>query len=127
MAPEIPTSFPAGARQHGGAHAPADGRMVSRAARLRSLLLAIQSGPVDAARLAFTALTMHDIELSHHPVINRVGAALQSSQLPESWRIAQELRSQFPLAFAPSTAITVRTEARGFIGGLMGRRFDLSA
>jgi len=128
MATYIHLSSAANARQQGGAHPQGDERKHARAARLRSLLLAIQSGPVDAARLAFTALTVHDLEFSHHPVITRIGAALQSCQLPEAWRIAQELRAQFPLAFAAATAaIAVRPTPRGFFGGFSGRRFDLSA
>ncbi len=128
MAPDIHLSSAVSARPQGGAHPQGDARKHARAARLRSLLLATQSGPVDAARLAFTALTTHDLELSHHPVIARIGAALQSSQLPEAWRFAQELRAEFPLAFAAATAtIAVRPTPRGFFGGLSGRRFDLSA
>ncbi len=128
MAPDIHFSPAAGNRAQGGTHPQGDERKRARVARLRSLLLATQSGPVDAARLAFTSLTTHDLELSHHPVIARIGAALQSSQLPEAWRISQELRPEFPLAFVAATAaIAVRPPPRGFFGGLSGRRFDLSA
>ena len=103
-------------------------RDLARIPRLRSLVLAIQSGPVDAARLAFTELTAQDHELAQHPVITRIGAALQSSQLREAWRIAQELRVPFPLAFAtPGTAPTLSTPPRGFFAGFAAGHLDLSA
>ena len=114
----------------GGQPARQGDRQRSRAQRLRSLLLAIQNGPVDAARLAFTALTLHDNELNHHPVIARIGTALQSSHLLEAWRIAQELRSQFPLAFQGVAALQTVDAApapRGFFGGFSGRIFDTTA
>lgn len=127
MAPDTHLSPAADARPQGGTRPQGDGRKHARAARLRSLLLATRSGPIDAARLAFTALTTQDLELSHHPVIARIGAALQSSQLPEAWRVAQELRAEFPLAFVAATAaVAVRPTPRGFFGGFSGRRFDLS-
>ena len=99
MGPDIHVSSLAHSHPQGGQPSRQDERQRARTQRVRSLLLAIQSGPVDAARLAFTALTLHDGELNHHPVIARIGTALQSSLLHEAWRIAQELRTPFPLAF----------------------------
>ena len=130
MATDIYASSMARSFPPGGQPLRQDERQRSRAQRLRSLLLAIQSGPVDAARLAFTALTLHDNELNHHPVIARIGTALQSSHLPEAWRIAQELRKQFPLAFQSAAALPTVNAApapRGFFGGFSGRIFDHSA
>ena len=130
MAPDIHVSSMARSYPQGGQQLRQDERQRARTQRLRSLLLAIHSGPVDAARLAFTALTLHDNELNHHPVIARIGTALQSSHLPEAWRIAQELRKQFPLAFQSAAALPSVDAApapRGFFGGFSGRRFDLSA
>ena len=129
MAPDIHVSSMARSYTQGGQSTRQGDRQRSRAQRLRSLLLAIQSGPVDAARLAFTALTLHDNELNHHPVIARIGTALQSSHLLEAWRIAQELRTPFPLAFHAAALKTVDAEPapRGFFGGFSGRMFDLSA
>jgi hypothetical protein len=130
MGPDIHVSSLAHSYPQGGQPTRQDERQRARTQRVRSLLLAIQSGPVDAARLAFTALTLHDGELNHHPVIARIGTALQSSHLPEAWRIAQELRGQFPLAFQGAAALQTAGAApapRGFFGGLSGRRFDLSA
>ena len=129
MAPDIHVSSMVRSYPQGGQQLRQDERQRSRAQRLRSLLLAIQSGPVDAARLAFTALTLHDNELNHNPVIARIGTALQSSHLPEAWRIAQELRSQFPLAFQSAAALPSVDAApapRGFFGGFSGRMFDHS-
>jgi hypothetical protein len=130
MATDIHVSSMARSYPPGGQPARQGDRQRSRAQRLRSLLLAIQSGPVDAARLAFTALTLHDNELNHHPVIARIGTALQSSHLLEAWRIAQELRSQFPLAFQGAAALQTVNAAsapRGFFGGFSGRIFDTTA
>jgi hypothetical protein len=130
MATDIHVSSMARSYPPGGQPARQGDRQRSRAQRLRSLLLAIQNGPVDAARLAFTALTLHDIELNHHPVIARIGTALQSSHLLEAWRIAQELRSQFPLAFQGAAALQTVDAApapRGFFGGFSGRIFDTTA
>lgn len=130
MATDIHVSSMTRSFPQGGQQLRQDERQRSRAQRLRSLLLAIQSGPVDAARLAFTALTLHDNELNHHPVIARIGTALQSSHLPEAGRIAQELRKQFPLAFQSAAALPTVEAApapRGFFGGFSGRIFDLSA
>ena len=129
MGPDIHVSSMTRSLPQGGQPAQQGERQRARTQRLRSLLLAIQSGPVDTARLAFTALTLHDGELNHHPVIARIGTALQSSLLPEAWRIAQELRTPFPLAFHAAALKTVDAEPapRGFFGGFSGRMFDLSA
>ena len=129
MGPDIHVSSLAHSYPQGGQPTRQDARQRARTQRVRSLLLAIQSGPVDAARLAFTALTLHDGELNHHPVIARIGTALQSSLLHEAWRIAQELRTPFPLAFHGAALRTADAAAapRGFFGGFSGRMFDLSA
>ncbi len=130
MAPDFHIASLGSARPQGGAHSQADERRRSREQRLRSLLLAIQSGPVDAARLAFTTLIMHDAELSHDGVISGIGTALQSSHLADAWRIAQELRGRYPLAFTGSVALPGAAKLaspRGFFGGFSGRIFDHSA
>ena len=58
-----------------------DARQERRDQRMRALLSALRAGPVDAARLAFTALVDRDLELTHHPALARIGAALQSSNM----------------------------------------------
>ncbi len=130
MAPDFPIASMGSARPQGGAHSQADERRRPREQRLRSLLLAIQSGQVDAARLAFTALIIHDAELNQDGAITRIGTALQSSHLADAWRIAQELRSRYPLAFTGSVALRDAAPVaspRGFFGGFSGRIFDHSA
>ena len=128
MAPDIHLVSAIGAWSQRGTLAQGQRNKPARIPRLRSLVLAIQSGPVDAARLAFTELTAQDHELAQHPVITRIGAALQSSQLREACRIAQELRVPFPLAFAtPGTAPALSTPPRGFFAGFAAGHLDLSA
>jgi hypothetical protein len=120
----------ASAHQHG-----TDERQHRREQRLRALLAALQAGPIDAARLAFTALVSHDLELAHHPSLARIGSALQSSNLVAAIRAAQELQIGPAPAFKHaavqlrvSDPATIRpAEHKGFIGGLTGRLFDLSA
>jgi hypothetical protein len=120
----------ASAHQHG-----ADERQHRREQRLRALLSALQAGPIDAARMAFTALVSHDLELAHHPSLARIGSALQSSNLVAALRAAQEMQMGPAPAFKHATmqlrvsdpAHAKPPEHKGFIGGLTGRLFDLSA
>ena len=113
----------------------ADERQHRREQRLRALLSALQTGPIDAARLAFTALVAHDLELAQHPSLSRIGSALQSSNLVAALRVAQEMQLGHAPAFKHA-GLQVRVsdpahakvpEHKGFIGGLTGRLFDLSA
>lgn len=103
--------------------------------RLRALLAALQTGPIDAARLAFTALVEHDLELLHHPWLAQIGAALQSSNLSTALRLADDMQAG-PMPAFKNLASQVRVSDptpvkapahKGFIGGLTGRLFDLSA
>jgi hypothetical protein len=120
----------------GGAshHHSAGERQSRRDQRLRALLSALKTGPIDAARLAFTALVSHDLELAHQPGLTRIGSALQSSNLVAALRIAQEMQlgrvalfTSAPLPIRVSDPIAKPTEHKGFIGGLTGRLFDRSA
>jgi len=120
----------------GGAshHHSADDHHSRREQRLRALLSALKTGPIDAARLAFTALVSHDLELAHQPGLTRIGSALQSSNLVAALRIAQEMQlGRAPLFKNSTLPIRVSdptikpTEHKGFIGGLTGRLFDRSA
>jgi hypothetical protein len=113
----------------------ADERQRRREQRLRTLMSALQTGPIDAARLAFTALVAHDLELAQHPSLTRIGSALQSSNLVAALRIAQEMHLGQAPAFkhaglhlrVSDPAHAKSPEHKGFIGGLTGRLFDLSA
>ena len=120
----------------GGAshHHSADDHHSRREQRLRALLSALKTGPIDAARLAFTALVSHDLELAHQSGLTRIGSALQSSNLVAALRIAQEMQLGRAPLFKNST-LPIRVsdptikppEHKGFIGGLTGRLFDRSA
>jgi len=120
----------------GGAshHHSADDHHSRREQRLRALLSALKTGPIDAARLAFTGLVSHDLELAHQPGLTRIGSALQSSNLVAALRIAQEMQLGRAPLFKNST-LPIRVsdptikppEHKGFIGGLTGRLFDRSA
>jgi len=112
-----------------------DARQERRDQRMRALLSALRTGPVDAARLAFTALVDHDLELTHHPALAKIGAALQSSNMALALQWAQgfhagaptgqkEIQWQVRLSDPPTSAAPAH---KGFIGGLTGRLFDLSA
>ena len=113
----------------------ADERQHRREQRLRALLSALQTGPIDAARLAFTALVSHDLELAQHPSLSRIGSALQSSNLVAALRVAQEMQLGHAPAFkhaglqvrVSDHANTKTPEHKGVIGGLTGRLFDLAA
>lgn len=120
----------AGHHHHG-----ADERHHRREQRLRALLSALQKGPIDAARLAFTALVDHDLELMHHPSLAQIGSALQSSNLSAALRLALDMQSG-PMPAFKDLSLQVRVSDpalakapahKGFIGGLTGRLFDLSA
>ena len=122
-------------RDGGSSHHPsADDRHSRREQRLRALLSALKTGPIDAARLAFTALVSHDLELAHQPGLTRIGSALQSSNLVAALRIAQEMQlGRTPLFHHSTLPIRVSDPAspapehKGFIGGLTGRLFDRTA
>ena len=103
--------------------------------RMRALLLALKTGPVDAARLAFTALVEHDPELTYHPTLAQIGAALQSSNMLRALQIAEEIHAdqaagrqkfqwQMRLSTPPASADSAH---QGFIKGLKGRWFGPSA
>jgi len=110
-------------------------RKKKREQRLRQLIASLQSGSLDAARLAFSAVVSQDEDMAHNSHISHIGAALQSSNLPGAWRCAQDLRPAYPWAFvappkhlshAPPIASQPQ-EAKGVTHGLTGRLFDLIA
>jgi hypothetical protein len=113
----------------------ADDRKKKREQRLRQLIAALQSGSLDAARLAFSAVVSHDDDVAHNSHVAHIGAALQSSNLPGAWRCAQDLRAAYPWAFVapqkhlsqPPPITPQPQNAKSFTDGLTGRLFDLIA
>ena len=113
----------------------ADDRKKKREQRLRQLIAALQSGSLDAARLAFSAVVSHDDDMAHNSHMTHIGAALQSSNLPGAWRCAQDLRPAYPWAFVappkhlshPPHITAQPQESKSFTDGLTGRLFDLIA
>jgi len=110
-------------------------RKKKREQRLRQLIAALQSGSLDAARLAFSAVVSHDDDMAHNSHMTHIGAALQSSNLPGAWRCAQDLRPAYPWAFVappkhlshPPQITAQPQESKSFTDGLTGRLFDLIA
>jgi hypothetical protein len=110
-------------------------RKKKREQRLRQLIASLQSGSLDAARVAFSAVVSHDEDMANNRHMTHIGAALQSSNLPGAWRCAQELRPAYPWAFQappkhlshPPSVTAQPQEARSFTDGLTGRLFDLIA
>jgi hypothetical protein len=120
--------------QSGGRSDGSDERRHRRELRMRALFSALQTGPIDAARLAFTALISSDADLAHNASLGRIGAALQSSNLALALRLAIEMQADNPKAFKgfglPTRASDNGTKVpakTGFVGGFTGRFFDVSA
>ena len=66
-------------------------RQQQRARKLQSLYEALQAGDLDHARQAFLALINLDPLATSDPVLSKIGAALQSSNLPAARQHATEL------------------------------------
>jgi len=120
--------------QPGGHGDSSDERRRRRELRMRALFSALQTGPIDAARLAFTALVASDADLAHNASLGRIGAALQSSNLTLALRLAIDMQADNPKAFKgfglPAHMRDEGTKApakTGFVGGFTGRFFDVSA
>ncbi|GEM_PF-2111022 len=77
----------------------------SREDKLRSLLACLKARHIDASRLAFTALIELDPNLSTHPILSQIGAALQSTNLSLGFELSKALRLQ---------AIALDTSAQEF-------------
>lgn len=118
-------------RQWGGQGFTPDERRKRRVSKLQALYAALKDGDLDGARHAFVALINVDPTLTHEPLLTRIGAALQSSQLRLAQQIAQELQTrglQPVMAEAsPGPRQPVATTAAGawYASGL--RRVDFSA
>ena len=65
-----------------------------RAHWLIDLVDALERGDLDAARLQFTGLVHEDPALSNHPLLHRIGNALQSSNARMAKQLAHELRDE---------------------------------
>ncbi len=75
----------------GGSGSQPGSRQQQRARKLQSLYEALQAGDLDHARQAFLALINLDPLATSDPVLSKVGAALQSSNLPAARQYAAEL------------------------------------
>jgi hypothetical protein len=65
-----------------------------RAHWLIDLVEALEQGDLDAARLQFAGLVQDDPGVSHHPLLHRIGNALQSSNSRMARQLAHELRDE---------------------------------
>ena len=100
-------------RQQGGNNSPhtQNDREKQRRQKLQALLDNLKAGDLDAARTAFTALVNFDPSMSSDPYLDKIGAALQSSNLYAAQRFGLELQSRgvqlqtTPSAEATNTAI----------------------
>jgi hypothetical protein len=61
--------------------------------KLQVLLQALKAGELDAARLAFTALINFNPSISGNPCLNKIGSALQSSNLYAAQHFGLELQN----------------------------------
>ena len=93
-------------RQQGGNNSPQtpSDREKQRRQKLQALLDNLKAGNLDAARTAFIALVNFDPSLSFDPNLDKIGAALQSSNLYAAQHFALELQSRgVQLQTNPST------------------------
>jgi len=90
-------------RQWGGNNSSQGDRQNRRKQKLESLLQSISAGDLDYARQAFTALVNFDLSVASDPYLNKIGAALQSSNLYAAKHFAQELLSRGGLLQSFST------------------------
>ena len=78
-------------RQWGGNNSSQGDRQNRRKQKLQALLQSISAGDLDSARQAFIALVNFDLSVSADPYLNKIGSALQSSNLYAAKHFAQEL------------------------------------
>ena len=78
-------------RQLGGNNSSQGDRQNRRKHKLQALLQSISAGDLDSARQAFIALVNFDLSVSADPYLNKIGSALQSSNLYAAKHFAQEL------------------------------------
>jgi hypothetical protein len=78
-------------RQWGGNNSSQGDRQNRRKQKLEALFQSISAGDLDYARQAFTALVNFDLSVASDPYLNKIGAALQSSNLYAAKHFAHEL------------------------------------
>lgn len=83
-------------RQQGGNNSPQTqgDRQKQRRQKLQALLDNLKAGDLDAARTAFIALVNFDPSMSSDPNLDKIGAALQSSNLYAAQHLGLELKSR---------------------------------
>lgn len=83
-------------RQQGGNNSPQtqSDREKQRRQKLQALLDNLKAGDQDAARTAFIALINFDPSLSSDPNLDKIGAALQISNLYAAQHFGRELQSR---------------------------------
>ena len=82
----------ANGKHWGGNNSPQGDKQQRRRQKLQALLQSLKAGELDAARLAFTALVNFDPTVSSDPYLNKLGAALQSSNLYAAQHFGLELQ-----------------------------------
>ena len=84
----------ANGKHWGGNNSPQGDKQQRRRQKLQALLQSLKAGVLDAARLAFTALVNFDPTVSADPYLNKLGAALQSSNLYAAQHFGLELQNR---------------------------------
>ena len=96
-------------RQLGSNNSSQGDRQNRRKQKLQALLQSISAGDLDSARQAFIALVNFDLSVSADPYLNKIGSALQSSNLYAAKHFAQELLNRGGLLRSfPSDGHTVK-------------------
>ncbi len=96
-------------RQLGGNNSSQGDRQNRRKQKLQALLQSISAGDLDSARQAFIALVNFDLSVSADPYLNKIGSALQSSNLYAAKHFSQELLNRGGLLRSfPSDGHTVK-------------------
>jgi len=84
----------ANGKHWGGNNSPQGDKQQRRRQKLQALLQSLKAGELDAARLAFTALINFDPSISGDPCLNKIGSALQSSNLYAAQHFGLELQNR---------------------------------
>jgi hypothetical protein len=84
----------ANGKHWGGNNSPQGDKQQRRRQKLQALLQSLKAGDLDAARLAFTSLINFDPTVSADPYLNKLGAALQSSNLYAAQHFGLELQNR---------------------------------
>ena len=113
-----------------GNSSPQGDKQQRRRQKLQILLQTLKAGDLDAARLAFIALINFDPTVSADPYLNKLGAALQSSNLYAAQHFGFELQNrggqlQSNSAVNETKPVTKRIDALG--GAVSLPRIDFSA